>query len=404
MDIYLTNFLHDKINSESSYISNSDSSNDSLSDISLSDDSYLDYPNIDDTISNILPFDDIIPIYTFQDINDSNNIPHTFKLLTYNISCDVNDKIEFDFFKMRKTLLVQTIENSRADIIFLQNTNNQTRQELQQYGMKYKYTTPVDLAEFHTYALLKFMPNNVKIYSNAKMDLIIIEFKNLVIFNVNLKTKSNTIFKYLHNIMKSKYLNSNIILCGDIYWNLNSDIDIVDKFKPDFEFIDTYKILNPADGFTYDINTNYILLNANVLNADIENDIEQKRSTTILFNPSDENNIDEKNEQLKKQLQHMSNINVNNWSIIGSKLIGTEYEYLNYEDSKWYFENVIKVDELMLVKDVKTDLIKNEYYIPINPSNNYGLMTIFKDINREQKELKQKLKQNSKNKQKTPNL
>jgi hypothetical protein len=62
---------------------------------------------------------------------------------------------------------------------------------------------------------------------------------------------------------------------------------------------------------------------------------------------------------------------------ISSDLIGQNTFYLDVNDSKWFINNISDASDCCFdsLKNVKK--INNDYLIPINPSDHYGVLTVF---------------------------
>ena len=61
------------------------------------------------------------------------------------------------------------------------------------------------------------------------------------------------------------------------------------------------------------------------------------------------------------------------WSSIGTKLVGLDNEYLSYDNSKWFYNNMSKAKNIDQLKGLKLNSSGTEYYIKFN-------LTIYESI------------------------
>ena len=340
------------------------------------------------------------------------NVPNTFKLMTYNIwGLAKNDNLK-KLFKLRKNLLIQTIEDSRADFLCLQEMSEFAYNELSEYIAKYKFasekpypSTSLDRnRSVDIYFMAKYVPKSIKVYSLPGIlgytnCMMIIEYPNLIIFNVYLQAggisspgQENYWIHYsrcrydllniIYDIVKSSYITNDVIICGDFNCDLNgsynktaesalnhwTELEMIDKLKNDLYFIDTVEPALSSAFNTEDTTFNFMRWNQKLVEK-------HYRYDGIFYKP-----------------------NIKSWNIMGTKLIGKEYEHLSYVDSKWFFENISDSKIIDQLRGIKTNSANTEFYIPINPSDHFGVMTMFKN---EHKELKEQREKEAKSKTKT---
>ena len=332
------------------------------------------------------------------------NVPNTFKLMTYNIwGLSKNDNFK-KLFRLRKNLLVQTIEDSRADFICMQEMSEFAYNELSEYIAKYKFasekpypSTSLDRnRSVDIYFIAKYVPKSIKVYSLPGIlgytnCMMIIEYPNLIIFNIYLQAggisspgQQNYWIHYsrcrydllniIYDIVKSSYITNDVIICGDFNCDLNgtydktadsalghwTELEMIDKLKNDLYFTDTVEPALSSAFNTEDTTFNFIRWNQKLVEK-------HYRYDGILYKP-----------------------NIKSWNIMGTKLIGKEYEHMSYADSKWFFENISDSKIIDQLRGIKTNSANTEFYIPINPSDHFGIMTMFKNEHKELKEQRER--------------
>jgi exonuclease III len=324
---------------------------------------------------------DNLQIDYIQEYTDGEEIPSNFSLLTYNIwGLAKNDNFK-KLFNLRKSLLKSTIKNTNADILCLQEMSKFSYEQLDKFISKYKYASeiPYPINESNrnrsvdVYLLSKYKPVKITNYSLPGVlgyynCMLVIEFKNLIIFNVYLQAGSrsssgqenywihysrcrNDLLNIISDMYNDKYNDKNIIICGDFNFNLDGQIEEWPEIKQinnlkSNGFIDTFKTVNPDEyGFTEDTDVNVMRWNQKL--------IEKKyRYDSILYKGEEYNPII-------------------------SKLIGMDVKYLNKKNSSWFLKNMSEmksVDQLKLLIKISD----NKYLVPINPSDHFGVFTKFK--------------------------
>jgi len=227
-------------------------------------------------------------------------LPNDFTVMTMNIwGLSVNNMVKYTFMEQRMGKINSIIQDNKPDIICLQEmsysafnflnplvSNVYKRSEdpfLTDAEMKKHRNRDIDL-----FAYLKYEPIKVQIYSvggvlNFEYGVMVIEYNNVVIFNVYLQSGSgyspgqendlNTIHysrcrREQYELIKQKifddYSDKKIIVCGDF----NIHLDGENKEWPEKKeldsigLIDTFRTLNPStDGFTEDTQNNTMRFN-----------------------------------------------------------------------------------------------------------------------------------------------
>jgi exonuclease III len=257
---------------------------------------------------------------------------------------------------VRKDKLEQTISESNADFICLQEMSEYSYYTLKDTIDKYKYVSERPYIKqisrkrnADVYFMSKYKPSKITIYSlfgilGYNNSMLIVEYNNLIIINVYLQSgskkspgqlESNLVKRFsecrikqlnvIYDIIKTyDKQNKNIVLCGDFNFHLDGNLDewpeneIINKFKND-GFIDTYRDINPLlNGFTEDTDTNMLRYNMKLIDK-------QYRFDGIFY-------------LLGLKLQD-SDLKLYK-NKISSNLIGQNTFYLDVNDSKWFINNI----------------------------------------------------------------
>ena len=328
-----------------------------------------------------------------EEFIDSDLVPDKYSILTYNIfGLSINDSLK-RLLDIRKDKLEQTISESNADFICLQEMSEYSYYTLKDTIDKYKYVSERPYIKqinrkrnADVYFMSKYKPSKITIYSlfgilGYNNSMLIVEYNNLIIINVYLQSgskkspgqlESNLVKRFsecrikqlnvIYDIIKTyDKQNKNIVLCGDFNFHLDGNLDewpeneIINKFKND-GFIDTYRDINPLlNGFTEDTDTNMLRYNMKLIDK-------QYRFDGIFY-------------LLGLKLQD-SDLKLYK-NKISSNLIGQTTFYLDVNYSKWFINNISDASDCCFdsLKNVKK--INNDYLIPINPSDHYGVLTVF---------------------------
>jgi exonuclease III len=313
---------------------------------------------------------------------DGQAVPSEFGFLTYNMwGLSVRPELE-KLFRLRRPLLERTIRDSGADIVCLQEMSHFAYTELTDFIKEYAFASEVPFPSnkvernrnAEVYFLSKYKPSRVAIYGlrgvlGYENSLMIIEFPNLVVFNLYSQAGSKyspgqeskwihysrcryDILKTIYDIIVERYAGLDVVLCGDFNFNLDGtvadwpEVEMLDIFKR-AGFVDTYRSLKPDDpGFTEDTDRNLMRFNQKLIEKHFRYDGVFYRGSG--FKPAD------------------------------SKLIGTELECLTAEDSAWFLEAVTeaKGPQIALLRGCQED-DAGGLLLPINASDHFGVLTRF---------------------------
>ena len=125
---------------------------------------------------------------------------------------------------------------------------------------------------------------------------------------------------------------------------------MINKFKTDFGFVDTFRALHPdpKSGLTEDTDLNVMRWNQKFKEK-------MFRYDAIFYKPA-------------------TNIS-KSYQIAGSNIMGTEKAYLTEENSRWFIDTISEKKDLTLFKGLKYQ--GDKPLIPINPSDHFGVITEF---------------------------
>jgi len=225
-------------------------------------------------------------------------LPNDVSIMTMNIwGLSVNNMVKYSFMDQRMNKISEIINDNNPDIVCLQEmsynsfillnphiSNNYKRSEdvfLSDDEIKKQRNRDIDL-----FAYLKYEPIRIQIYSvggvlNFEYGVMIIEYSNVIIFNVYLQSGSgyspgqegefNTIHysrcrREQYETLKTKineYPDKKIIVCGDFNIHLDGDHQEWPEKKEldSINLIDTYRSLNTDHGFTEDTKINTMRFN-----------------------------------------------------------------------------------------------------------------------------------------------
>jgi exonuclease III len=315
---------------------------------------------------------------------DGEPVPETFSFLTYNMwGLSVKSDLE-RLFRLRKNLLQQTIANSGADLICLQEMSEFSYSELAEFIASYKFASEIPYPanrslrnrNAEVYFISKYKPSRVSIYGlrgvlSYENSLMIVEYPNLIVFNLYTQAGSKSspgqaekwlhyarcrydILQTVHDIIRAKYADKNCILCGDFNCNLDGDpedwpeLEMLDTMKSGLGFVDTFRKLNPDDpGFTEDTDRNHMRWNQKLIPK-------KYRYDGVLYRGA-------------------------SWIPRTSTLIGTESACLTDEDSEWFLKNLSDAygGREGQLKGCKVAPGSGRLLLPINPSDHFGVLTVF---------------------------
>jgi exonuclease III len=315
------------------------------------------------------------------------SVPENFNLLTYNIwGLAVRPSLEKLFMK-RKDLLLRTLQNVNADIMCFQEMSAFAYNEMKDYIATYKFASEVPFPanevdrnrSVEVYFMSRYKPKRLAVYSlpgvlNYANSMLIAEYPNLVVFNVYIQAGSKAsigqeetwihysrcrydLLNIIYDMVQDKYRDLPIVVCGDFNFHHDGkikdwpELEIIQQFKRK-NFIDTFRHSNRRDpGLTEDTDLNMMRFNQKLMEKNYRYD-------AILYRPG-----------------------VLGWIVDSSKIIGKETEYLDVADSKWFFNEVSEAHKkpggLSLLKGVKK-VGSDDYTLPINPSDHFGVLTKFK--------------------------
>ena len=307
------------------------------------------------------------------------DLRNNISILTMNLwGLSVNDMVKFSFMQQRMEKINEIINKEQPDIVCFQEMSNSSfnflnplvsneykrseDQFLSDYEIKKQRNRDVDL-----FSYFKYEPKTVKIYSvggvlNFEYGVMVIEYKNLVIFNVYLQSGSgyspgqegdfNTIHysrcrREQYEMLKeqiNEYSDKKIIVCGDFNIHLDGTYNEWPEKKEldSINLIDTFRILNPdAEGFTEDTKNNSMRFNI----------------------------------KLKDKQFRFDGIFVKDLIPKESYIIGKEYAFdLNSEQVeivKEYLTKVGKQDKFDLIRYKNSENIIIEWF----PSDHFGVLT-----------------------------
>ncbi len=316
--------------------------------------------------------------------DDGERVPDTFTCLSYNIwGLAKSPKLQ-KLFSMRQSILEKTIHNSKADILCLQEMSAFAYDKLKDFIGTYRFASEVPFTagvkernrSVETYVLSKYKPSAVSIYGikgvlNYENSLMIVEYPNLVVFNLYNQAGSKyspgqehkwihysrcryDILNTMYDIFMKRYRHKNCILSGDF----NFDLDGPSKDWPERVmiqkflrrgFVDTFRKVYPDaakhPGFTEDTDINYMRYNQKLIEK-------QVRYDAIFYRPVDKGN-----------------------AIKASYLIGMEPLCLNEEDSEWFINTMAgstRAEDLRGCEEPRKSRLMS-----IHPSDHFGILTKF---------------------------
>ena len=243
-------------------------------------------------------------------------VPSTFKLLTYNIWGLAKSKKKQELFSIRQPILEKTLHDSGADMICFQEMSHYSFEALKGYLSLWTYKSefPFPQIKGHTgpvsetnaaleakkrkrtvdvYFVSKYTPKKVTNYSLPGVldyynNILVVEYTNLVIINLYSQAGSKNspgqekkwihyarcrsdLLYIIYEMVKGAYKDNNVIICGDFNCHLDGSIEEWPELEEirklgNIGFIDTYRHLYPNvrthPGYTEDSNTNILRWNA----------------------------------------------------------------------------------------------------------------------------------------------
>jgi hypothetical protein len=311
-------------------------------------------------------------------------IPSPFSCLTFNIWGLARKEEQEHLFKLRQKLLEDTIRESGADLLCLQEMSEFSYGQLKELIGEYKFASEIPypapdsrpISErkrvVDTYFLSKYHPSRVTIYGipgvlGYENSILVVEFPNLVVFNLYNQAGSRSSpgqkYKWIHysrcrydildtilQMIERRYSEKSIIVCGDFNFHLDGEIndwpeiEMLDRYKS-LGFIDTFRVLNPTEiGLTEDTDRNYMRWNQKLIEK-------HYRYDGILYRAAP-----------------------SAWVPRSSRLIGTDYICLPTDESLWFINKIseVKLDELDSLA-----WCKGKMRLPINASDHFGVITVF---------------------------
>ena len=320
-------------------------------------------------------------------------VPESFSIMTYNIwGLSVTSNLKH-LIGLRSKLLIKTIVDQNADMLCFQEMSEHMLDKLKNPIIdKYKFASEPSYKfddrrnrDVDTYFVSKYTPKRIRVYGlpgvlEYKNSMCVVEFPNLIIFNLYLQAGSKSsigqemnwihysrcrfdLLNYVYDMIKKKYKNINIIICGDLNFHLDGTINdwpevlMLNKLK-DAGFVDTFRHLHPFNaGFTEDTDLNMMRYNYKMLNKFYRYD-------GLFIKPG---------------------ADAHRFASVKSKVFGQELVYLNIKESEWFYKNMSQAVKLGIdvskLKGVK--MLDRGYILPINASDHFGVITHFKKIKEE---------------------
>jgi exonuclease III len=307
-------------------------------------------------------------------------VPDTFSLMTYNIWGLSSHKKFVKLFKLRKELLLKTLTDSGVDMFCLQEMSKESYQEMKEWISQYKFASEVPYPandvdrnrNVEVYFVSKYRPRKITIYGilgvlGYKNSLIIIEYPNLVIFNLYSQAGSkhsigqeNMWIHYSrcrYDIMSMIYemlpKNIAVIICGDFNFHLDGtvadwpEMDMIKKFES-AGFIDAYRKIHKVGGLTENTYDNLMRWNQKLVHKKFRYD-------GILYRPK-------------------------GWEVVGAEVIGKKRTYLGVEDSEWFYKEISEASKLNqgMAKMRGVRKTRRGFTVPINASDHFGVAVKFR--------------------------
>uniref|UniRef100_A0A6C0HP19 Endonuclease/exonuclease/phosphatase domain-containing protein n=1 Tax=viral metagenome TaxID=1070528 RepID=A0A6C0HP19_9ZZZZ len=317
-------------------------------------------------------------------------VPERFSIMTYNIwglSVTPNLKHLID---LRSKLLIKTVLDQDADMLCFQEMSEHMLDKLKRPIIdKYKFASEPAYKfdnrrnrDVDTYFVSKYTPKRIGVYGlpgvlEYKNSMCVVEFPNLIIFNLYLQAGSKSsigqemnwihysrcrfdLLNFVYDMIEKNYKNMNIIICGDLNFHLDGTINdwpevaMLNKLK-DTGFVDTFRHLHTSKtGFTEDTDLNMMRYNYKLLNKFYRYD-------GLFIKPG---------------------ADAHRFVSVKSRVFGQELMYLNVKESEWFYKNMSQAVKLGLdvskLKGVK--MLDRGYSLPINASDHFGVITHFKQI------------------------
>jgi hypothetical protein len=182
----------------------------------------------------------------------------------------------------------------------------------------------------------------------------------------------------IYDMIKADYTDDNVVVCGDFNFHQDGrrsdwpELEMIEKFKK-IGFVDTYRKVNKDRWLTEDTDKNLMRWNQKLIEKKL-------RFDAILYRARP-----------------------TGWLVNKSKVVGKDLEYLNAEDSQWFYDNVSEAHKFGGVSKLKglKHNAAGKMLIPINASDHFGVVTDFKlskRMNRKTSKVSKAQKQNQKRK------
>ena len=343
-----------------------------------------------------------------KSFDDGEPVPDTFSCLTYNIWGLAKKPALKHLFKLRLPLLTQTLRDTNADLLCLQEMSQFSYDHLKELIEEYPFASEIPYPSpdakrkrdrgVDCYFLSKYKPSRIIVYGlpgvlGYENALLVAEFPNLVVFNLysqaGSKHSTGQEHKWIHysrcrydilqtilDMIKAHYAEKNVIVCGDFNFDLDGlkqewpETAMLDAYRH-FGFQDTFRLANPDDpGLTEDTDLNPMRWNQKLVEKHLRYD-------AIFYKPA-----------------------IDSWHIKESEIIGKEYECLDAKNSAWFIKHMSEagpddLDRLTRCSGRAKSLsispptrskstsrsramrIPSKMLIPINPSDHFGVLTHF---------------------------
>jgi len=320
------------------------------------------------------------------------SVPENFSLLTYNIwGLAVRPNLK-RLFKLRKELLLRTLRDVNADMMCFQEMSTFAYTEMKDYIGSYKFASEVPFPankvvrnrSAEVYFMSRYTPKRLAVYGlpgvlSYENSMLVVEYPNLIIFNIYIQAGSKLslgqeetwihysrcrydLLNIIYDMVQEKYRDLPIAVCGDFNFHQDGkikdwpEIEIIQKFKR-AQFIDTFRQINKTSpGLTEDTDTNLMRWNQKLVEKKLRYDAILYRAGPI------------------------------GWLVNSSKVIGQELERLSPEDSKWFYDEVSEANKMGGLERLKgvepVPGHEEQFTLPINPSDHFGVLTTFKLSNR----------------------
>jgi exonuclease III len=271
------------------------------------------------------------------------SVPDTFSLLTYNIWGLPKPKLK-RLFKLRKPLLLKTLESTEADMFCLQEMSRMAYLELADWINQYAFASEVPFPadtegrnrSVEVYFVSRYRPKKITVYGITKTW-------------IHYSRCRYDIMNMIYDMVPKRKA---AVICGDFNFHLDGteaewpEMEMIRRFEH-VGFVDTYRKIHRVGGLTEDTDTNLMRWNQKLMEK-------KYRYDGILYRPG-------------------------NWSVVGSQVIGKDLVYLNEADSEWFYDEVSEAHKLggkSRLRGVRHT--RKGMRLPINASDHFGVLTKFR--------------------------